>query len=325
MYGIELTPEHPIDRITDLARQAEAEDFEAALISSHYFNRDPIATLAQVAAATNEIAVGPAAINPYETHPVTLASSMATIQELSDGRAVFGVGPGDPSALAALNIEREKPLRRVLESFKVAQDLWDGQRVSIDGTFEATDAELKYPVDGTIPVYIGAQGPHMIRMSAKHADGLLLNAAHPDDVAWAAERVEEGLADRPPERGEYDFSVYASVSVAEEAEAAREAARRPVAFIAADAPTPLLKRHDLDPDRAASIGTAIERGDFSDAFDAVSPAMIDAFAAAGSPEDVATRLDALLEYADGIVVGTPLGPDLESAVSLAATAINRVR
>src|SRR6056297_943052 len=99
MYGIELTPEHPIDRIVDLATQAEAEGFEAALVSSHYFNRDPCMTLSQVATATDEIAIGPAATNPYETHPVSLASSLATLQELSDGRAIFGLGPGDPSAL----------------------------------------------------------------------------------------------------------------------------------------------------------------------------------------------------------------------------------
>ncbi len=325
MYGIELTPEHPIDRIVDLATQAEAEGFEAALVSSHYFNRDPCMTLSQVATATEEIAVGPAATNPYETHPVSLASSLATLQELSDGRAIFGLGPGDPSALSALGIDRDRPLRRVLETFKVARDLWDGQQVSIDSTFEAVDADLKYAVEGEIPVYIGAQGPHMIRMSAKHADGLLLNAAHPADVAWAADRVEEGRADRPDEHGEFDFSVYASVSVAEERTAAREAARRPVAFIAAGAPEPVLTRHDLDADRAATIREAIESGDFSTAFETVTPAMIDAFAAAGTPAEVAERLEALLAHSDGIVVGTPLGPDLETAVSLAADALADAR
>lgn len=322
MYGIELTPEHPVDRIVDLATAAEAEGFDAAFVSSHYFNRDPFANLTSIAAATDEIDVGTAAANPYETHPVTLASRMATLQEVSDGRALFGVGPGDRSALASLGIDRDRPLRRVLETIHVARDLWAGERVTADGTFEAADVGLEYDVDGAIPAYVGAQGPHMIRMSAKHADGVLLNASHPDDVAWAAGRVAEGLDERSDEHGAFDFAVYASVSVDDDGDRAREAARPPVAFIAAGAAPPVLDRHDLDHERAERIGAAIERGDFSEAFDAVTPAMIDAFAVAGTPESVSARLDALLDRAESVVVGTPLGPDLDRAVTLAADALN---
>jgi len=323
MHGIELTPEHPVEEIVEHAERAEAEGFDAIFAASHYFNRDPFVTLDRIAAATEEIAVGPAAANPYDTHPVTLASRMATLQEVSDGRGVFGVGPGDKSTLSSLGVEQERPLRRVLESFKVAQDLWAGERVSIDGTFETADAGLEYEVDGEIPVYVGAQGPHMLRMSAKHADGVLVNASHPDDFAWASDRIAEGLEERPEERGEFDVAAYASVSVAEDADAAREVARQPVAFIAAGAAPPVLERHGLDADAAAEIGAAIERGDFGAAFEAVTPEMIDALAVAGTPDDVAERIEAILEYADSFVAGTPLGPDLDEAITLVAAAIDR--
>jgi len=245
------------------------------------------------------------------------------LQEVSDGRGVFGVGPGDKSTLSSLGVEQERPLRRVLESFKVAQDLWAGERVSIDGTFQTSDAGLEYDVEGEIPVYVGAQGPHMLRMSAKHADGVLVNASHPDDFAWASERIAEGLEERPDDRGEFDVAAYASVSVAEDADAAREIARQPVAFIAAGAAPPVLDRHGLDADAAETIGAAIERGDFGTAFEAVTPAMIDALAVAGTPEDVAERIEAILAYADSFVAGTPLGPDLDEAITLVAAALDR--
>jgi 5,10-methylenetetrahydromethanopterin reductase len=321
MYGIELTPEHPIERIVDLATRAERAGFDAAFASSHYFNRDPFATLTQIASATDELRVGPAAANPYDTHPVALASRMATLQEASDGRAVFGIGPGDSSALSALGIDRERPLRRVLETFEVARDLWAGDRVTIDGTFEATDVGLEFPVDGPVPVYVAGQGPHMIRMSAKRADGLLLNASHPTDVEWAADRVAEGLAERSGDSSGFEFCVYASVSIAEDDAAAREAARPPVAFIAADAAPPLLERHGIEAERADEIGEALEQGAFDAAFEAVTPAMIDAFAVAGQPDVVAQRLETVLSIADGIVVGTPLGPELETAVDLTGEAL----
>src|SRR5699024_9943727 len=123
------------------------------------------------------------------------------------------------------------------ESFKIAQELWAGERVDHDGTFGAHDAGLNYEV-GEIPVYVGGEGPHMCRMAAKHADGLLFNGSHPDDVAWAADQVEQGLDERPGGYGKFDFTAYASVSIAEDGDEAREAARPPVAFIAAGAPPP---------------------------------------------------------------------------------------
>jgi 5,10-methylenetetrahydromethanopterin reductase len=320
--AIELTPEHPLDDVVDLARTAESTGFEAALVSCHHFNRDPFVAAARVGAAT-DLRVGPAATNPYETHPVALAARAGTLQEGTDGRAVFGVAPGDRSALSNLGIEPDRPLRRTLESFRVARRLWAGDRVDHDGTFEASDAGLTFSVD-PLPVYVGAQGPDMIRMSAKHADGVLLNASHPDDFAWAANRVEEGLADRPEKYGPFDFGAFASVSVAEDGAVAREAARPPVAFIAGGAAPPVLDRHDIDREAAEAVGEALSAGELQTAFDQVTPEMIAAFSVAGTPETVADRLAAVGEYTDSVVVGSPLGPDLEMGVELAGTALDGV-
>lgn len=322
--GIEITPEHPVTRVGEFGVLAEEAGFETVFASCHYNNRDPFAALGEIARRTEVIELGPGVANPYETHPATLASRVATLDESSGGRAVFGIGAGDASTLSNLGYERDRPLRRVLESFELARRMWAGERASHKGTFTATDAGLNYPV-GEIPVYVGAQGPHMIRMSAKHADGVLLNAAHPADFAWAIQRVEEGLAERPDSRGEFDFAAFASVSVAEDGDEAREAARPPVAFIAAGAAPPVLDRHDLDEELAAEIGDRIETGEFSEAFSLVSEDMIDALCIAGTPETVERRVREITAYADGFVAGSPLGPDIEEAIALAGAAIDRGR
>jgi len=322
MRAVELTPEYPVEALVEQAVAAEAAGFDAAFVSHHYNNRDQFAALTAMAGATDDIDLGPGVANPYETHPVTLASRMATLDEYSDGRGRFGIGPGDASTLANLGYDPESPLRRVLESFKVAQRLWAGETVDHDGTFDASGASLNYEV-GSIPVYVGAQGPHMTRMAAKHADGVLYNGAHPRDYEWASERVAEGLADRPDERGEFDFAAYASVSVAEQREPAREAARFPVAFVVGGAPPPVLKRHDIDREAAETVGDAVERGEFRAAAEAVTPAMLDAFCIAGTPEDVEERVEKLLEYADSFVAAAPLGPDVEEAIGLLGAATNR--
>lgn len=324
MIGIELTPEHPVSRIADLGARAEAEGFDAVFASCHYNNRDPFVALDRVARRTDSVRIGPGVANPYETHPVTLASRVATLEEASGGRALFGIGAGDRSTLTNLGYERDRPLRRVLEAFKVAQDLFAGERVDHDGTFLAADAGLNYDDEvGEVPVYVGAQGPHMIRMAAKHADGVLLNGAHPRDFEWAAEQVEKGLADRPDARGDFDFAAYASVSVAEDEREARAAARPPVAFIAAGAAPPVLERHGLDRDRAAAIGEHISAGEFEEAFEAVSERMLDAFCIAGTPETVEEKVAGVLEYADSFVASAPLGPDPAAAIELAGAVLRR--
>ncbi|UIO99699.1 5,10-methylenetetrahydromethanopterin reductase [Halobaculum sp. CBA1158] len=320
--GIELAPEHPVDRMVDLGVRAEDAGFDALFVSHHYNNRDAFSVLSRLAAATDDARLGPGVVNPLEFHPATLASKVATLDEASGGRAVFGIGPGDPSTLRNLGLGDDRGLRPVLEAFKTAQKLWAGERVDGGSTFEADDAGLNYepPQGADIPVYVGGEGPHMCRMAGKHADGLLFNGSHPDDLAWAREQVERGKSDRPDSRGDFDLAAYAAVSVAEDDEAAREAARPPVAFIAAGAAPPVVKRHGIDPETAEAIGEHISAGEFSEAFDAVTPAMIDAFCVAGDAGAVADRMAAVLEHADSLVVGSPLGPDLETAIDLAAEA-----
>lgn len=322
MIGIELTPEQPVDRVLELGVTAERAGFDTAFVSCHYNNRDPFVVLSQLARETSDIRLGPGVINPYEIHPVRLASTMATLSEASGGRTVFGVGAGDRSTLRNLGLEDERSLRSVLETIKITKRLWNGERIDHDGTFAAHDAGLNYEANAS-PVYVGGEGPHMCRMAAKHADGLLFNGAHPDDMAWAREQVEHGLRERHTARGGFDFAAYASVSIAEDATTAREAARPPVAFIAGSASEAVLDRHGIDTERAEAIGAAISDGAFSSAFDAVTEIMIDAFCAAGTPETVAERVEAVMVHTDSLVVSAPLGPDPERAIELTDTALDR--
>lgn len=324
MLGIELTPEHPVERVVELGTRAETAGYDTVFTTCHYNNRDPFAVLTRLATETEAIRLGPGVANPYELHPATLAGKVATLDETSDGRAVFGIGPGDPSTLRNLGLADERGLRSVLEAMELARELWDGNRVTHEGTFETNEAGLNFEPPGEIPVYVGGEGPHMCRMAGKRADGLLFNGSHPADVAWARERVDEGIAQRTAESAaEFDFAAYASVSVGSDSERAREAARPPVAFIVGGAAPPVLDRHGVDADLAERIGQRISAGSFSEAFELVTPAMIDAFCVAGTVDEATERIEAVLEHADSFVVGAPLGPDPTEAITLAAEAYAR--
>jgi 5,10-methylenetetrahydromethanopterin reductase len=87
----------------------------------------------------------------------------------------------------------------------------------------------------------------------------------------------------------------------------------------------VLERHGLDRELASDIGERIAAGAFTDAFGLVSEAMIDAFCIAGERERVAERMAEVLDTADSFVVGSPLGPDLDVAIDLAAAAARSIR
>lgn len=322
MRGIELTPEHPIDRLVRLGEHAESAGFDTVFASCHYNNRDPFIALDRIASAT-ALRVGPGVANPYETHPVSLASSVATLAEATDGNVIFGLGAGDRSTIKNLGIPRETPLRRVRETIDVARELFAGNTVTHSGSFTTVDAQLNYPVAHEIPIYVGAQGPQMLRMSARYADGILVNAAHPRDFKWASNEIAHGQAhrDRP---GDLDVVAFASVSISPDRSEAMEAARPPVAFITGGASERVLDRHNIPHADARKIGELIEQSRFSDAFDQVTPDMISAFSITGTPEMVRDELTTISTYVDSVVTAAPLGPDLTTAVGLLGDILTNV-
>ncbi len=308
MADVELVAENPVDELVSLAEVAENEGYEGVWVTDHYNNRNPFVALTAIAGATERVSVGPGITNPYYAHPAYTANAVATLDEYSDGRARLGIGPGDPNTLAALEIERESPLYEVLDAVKLTRALLRGEKVTEEGL--AKDAKLNYGVRDDIPVYVGAQGPNMLRMAADHGDGILINASHPDDFQWSLEQIDETDA---------EIVAYTSFSVSDDREAAKRAARQPVAFVASASPPPVLERHGVDTALADEIGEDIEAGEFSAAFGKVTDAMLDAFSVYGTPEECAERVDALYETGvDTVVVGSPLGPEPEEALRVAS-------
>ena len=308
MADVELVADKPVGRLVELASVAEEEGFEGVWVTDHYNNRNPFVALTAIAGATDEVQIGPGVTNPYYAHPAYTANAVATLDEHSDGRARLGIGPGDPNTLAALEIERESPLYEVLDAVKLTRALLGGEKVTEEGVVK--DAKLNYETR-VVPVYVGAQGPNMLRMAADHGDGVLINASHPDDFVWSLEQIDDET--------DAEIVAYTSFSVSDDREKAREVARQPVAFVASASPPPVLERHGIDAELADEIGAHIERGEFSEAFAKVSDAMLDAFSVCGTPDECAERVDALYDTGvDTVVVGSPLGPEPEEALRVAS-------
>lgn len=312
MFGIEFVPDMPLDDLVKHCILSEDHGFDAVWITDHYNNRNVYATLALVAERTKRVRLGPGVTNAYQVHPALTASAIATIDKISNGRAMLGIGAGDRTTLASLGIQMDKPVARLREAVEIIRRLLTGERVSFQGNFFKIDrAKLSFKCS-EIPIYIGAQGPLMLRTASAIGDGVLINASHPLDFKYAMPQVQKGS----PKQG-FDVAAYASLSVDLDEGKAKKAVVPVVAFIAAGALAPVLERHGIDSTDVAAIKSAFAKGDFKTAFGSVTDQMVDAFSIYGSPDHCIQRIRELHEIGvTQVVVGSPIGPDVSTSIKL---------
>ena len=317
-FGIEFVPQQPLDDIIKLVKLAEDVGFDNVWITDHYNNKNVYAALALVAKETSTIKLGPGVTNPYLRAPAISASAIATIDEISDGRATFGIGPGDKATFESLGVEWSKPLSTIKSAIAEIRTLTAG---------EATESGAKLggvkAVQDSIPIYMGAQGPKMLETSGEIADGVLINASNPKDYEAAMPQIKKGLETVGKSTADFDVGAYTSTSIGTDSEAARNAAKIVVAFIASGAPDLVIERHGLPEGYNKKLGDLLGKGDFGGAIGAVTDEALDAFAVAGSPEDFVPKIENLAEMGvTQYVAGSPVGKDVEESIKLLGDVIN---
>ena len=311
-FGIEFVPNEPIDKIVKLVKLAEDVGFEYAWITDHYNNKNVYETLALIAAGTETIKMGPGVTNPYVRSPAITASAVATLDELSNGRATLGIGPGDKATFDALGIAWEKPVSTIKNAVAMMEVLLAGEKTESGAQLGGVKA-----VQEKIPIYMGAQGPMMLKTAGEISDGALINASNPKDFEAAVPLIKEGAAAAGKSMADVDVAAYTCCSIDDDAGAALNAAKIVVAFIAAGSPPPVLERHGLAPDTGSKIGEMIGKGDFGGAIGAVDDALMEAFSVVGTPDDFIPKIEALGEMGvTQYVAGSPIGPDKEKSIKL---------
>jgi 5,10-methylenetetrahydromethanopterin reductase len=325
-YGIEFVPGNiTVKQVVNYCKLAEQKDIDFAWITNHYNNRHCYPTLAAIAEATDSIKMGPGIMNTFTDTPAAIASFMCTLNEISEGRAVLGIGPGDLSTLPKLAIDAAKPVARLKEGVQQIKALCAGEEVKKTGNMEFFDYDgakltgVTLPAKKKqIPTYIGAQGPKMLALAGEIGDGALINASNPKDFAIAIPLIKEAC-DAIDEKKfkKFDVGAYTAMSIDQSEKKARNAAKIVAAFIAAGSPPPLLQRHGLDLDNVGKIKDALGRFDFGAVGGLVGDAEIDAFTIAGTPDMVQQKCEDLT--ASGvtqIIFGSPLGPDMTNSIRL---------
>lgn len=195
-----------------LARDAEADGFESLFVADHPGSTaSPFVALAAAAAVTQRIRLGTYVANAGAWDPMLLAGELATLDQLSDGRAVFGIGAGHtPTEWTDRGLDYPSAGARVENMIEVA---------------DATRAWLQRlaaprPVQDPIPMLVGGNGRTVLRYAAAHADivgvtglGATLADGHSHSTRWSAGAIDQdiGWLRDAPRRVELDALVQFAV------------------------------------------------------------------------------------------------------------------
>ena len=205
------------DRLVASARQAEALGYEELYSYDHVGAIDPFVPLVVAAEATTRLRVGPLVINNELHHPVLLARTAASVDRLSGGRLVLGMGTGyQQSEHDATGIELRPPgprVSRLAESLAALRSLLDTGACEMEGEHHQVAVERLgvTPVQARVPILLGGHGRRVVSLGGRYADifqftGLTHGeGGKPEpggfaiaDVVERAGWLEEAAGDRSP-------------------------------------------------------------------------------------------------------------------------------
>jgi 5,10-methylenetetrahydromethanopterin reductase len=322
-FGVEFVPYMRVEKMVRLARQAERAGFQQIWVCDHYHNRYVHSVLVKLALETRRVMLGPGVTNPYLVHPAVTAAAIATLNEISNGRALLGFSAGDPIFLETVGIEQRMPVTAVRESIHIIRKLLAGERVNFEGRcFSCRGARLRFKPENKVPIYLGGRRRLMLELAGSIADGALINASHLDDIRECVQYVKNGLKKSRRPQKNFDFVAYLAVSVGKDEERARKAARGVVAFISSSAPPESLARSNISPGDVEVVRNYLRTGEVAKAREAVTDSMIDEFSVSGGIDRLVSRVEELKKIGiTRVVVGSPIGPEPSESIKLIAKAL----
>lgn len=227
-FGAGLFPTEPLSRMVELAKRAEALGFSHVWIGdSHLIWREAYVNLAAAALSTKRVKLGTGVTNPITRHPSVIASAYATLEELSPGRFIVGIGLGD-SSVETMGM---KPAR--LADFE--RSVAEIRALLAGGEAELPTGKihLKHPCRGKVPLYVAASGPKMLELAGRVADGVIVLVGIDDGaIRRARERIAAGAKSAGRKEEEIDIVLWVPCAVSEELPA-RDAVKAHVARVLA--------------------------------------------------------------------------------------------
>lgn len=284
-----------IDVTAELAVRAEEAGVDSVWLAEGPVARDAFITLAAIASRTERIELATGVVNPFTRHPAQLAASFATLDELSHGRAVVGVGFGARDFLLPLGVDVTKPLATAREMVEIIRGLLNREALQHHTEkFELDNVRLGMrPFRQGVPIYLAATGPKMCALAGEVADGIYLlygtRGYVESSLALAGER-------RPGDAAPFRVASPALLAVDGDGQALTGAKIGIGLMLTEPNGEGMLEANGLDPALAQQIRDGLTTGGVKALATAVDQTIVDTLIISGTPAQCVDRLAEAYEW-----------------------------
>jgi 5,10-methylenetetrahydromethanopterin reductase len=304
--------ESSIETMVERVKIAEASGFDKVWLADERFYREVYSCLAVFAINTTRVNLGPCVTDPFARHPALTAMAIATLDEISNGRAILGLGAGI-SGFNELGLVHNKPPRAIRESIDLIKQLLKGGTVNYRGeVIRFNDGHLGFqPLRGDIPVYVASNGPLGQRAGGAMGDAVIMEACGSVEEARALRsEVEKGAVKAGRSPGAVKLVARLNACVARDGRAARDVLRPTVARLLGRRSLKLATAEaqglTLSAEAIGSIGRAAYNEGvkpYLHLLPLISDRHVDAFALAGTVDEVVAHIIALRGAGiDGVII-----------------------
>jgi 5,10-methylenetetrahydromethanopterin reductase len=321
-FGIGFSNITPIASLIAYAELAEHNNLSFWL-NEGYHNRSSIVIMSAIAARTRRINLGLGIVSPIIRHPYLIAMDAATLDELSGGRLILGLGIAVSGAKRhGIDLQKARPLETMREVAHILRKLIAGETVSSTLIFPSPKEGVKLgfvPIRKKIPLFLGAMHPKMLQLGGELFDGVLLNYACPlDYVKFAMAHIKEGSKKRQI-ASQLQVSAFTLLSVAATHDAAIEASRNYLPHYLARAYPITLKYAKISQSEIAPVVEELRKSDKKRASSLVTDDMIRKLTISGTPEEC---INEIRKFSDAgvneIIAEQIIGPEPIQSIELIA-------
>jgi F420-dependent oxidoreductase-like protein len=321
-WGLGLTPEQQLE----LVSEAEAAGFHSVWAAEAY-GSDTATVLAWLAGQTERIKIGSAIFQIPGRSPAMTAMTAATLDHLSNGRMILGLGSSGPQVAEGWHGQRfPKQLQRTREYVEIVRKALARERLEFEGEQyrlplpDGPGKPLKLMI-GTIqkriPIYIAAIGPKNTQLTGEIADGWLPTFFSPEHVGEFRELLEEGAARAGRSLNGFDIAPNVNVAIDDDVDRARDVMRPFLALYVGGMGSrqqnfynALVRRYGFD-EAADEVQHLYLSGKKDEAAAALPAELIDLTSLCGPAERIKDRLDVYREAGVGTLITSPVAFDPE--------------
>jgi 5,10-methylenetetrahydromethanopterin reductase len=310
-----FNPVLSIQEAAAIASRAETLGYDSVWMHESLFQRDVVTYISAMASATKRLRLGSGVINTFTRHPVTAATTFATLSELSGGRVTLGLGVGSFPTVPLIGhqifpVEKNRPLRRIKEYVQVVRMVWEGNKVDFEGEFfKVHNLTLGFKVAPPVPVFIASLSPKTQAYAATVADGVILSPAL--NTAWGTERMVENVKKGEAKRGRgVERASYMLTSLDPDPAKAAQAVRDYYFFVyqLSEVVRPeVLAPYGVTEERLRPMKEAWKKGDVPEAKRLIPDEAIEALTITGSGDHAEGRLKEYERAGVTLPIPMPIG------------------